>query len=127
MIFSQQCRVNSSRVWRLVQSLLDPNEPFLADTNGTILEFPNEQDADDYISKGQGLIDNSLPTNEPCSWCIAKVGDIHSPACPNGERYKQVQDIWSSGHNLDTFRTMTPALEVETPLPCDINLSAFEE
>lgn len=39
------------------------------------------------------LVENTIPADSDCSWCDAKVGHTHSRACPNGERYKQAQQL----------------------------------
>lgn len=36
------------------------------------------------------LVENSIPAEKECAWCGAHL-EPHSQACPNGERYKQVQ------------------------------------
>lgn len=46
------------------------------------------------------LIENTILSEFDCTWCDAKVGDTHSRACPNGERYKQVQQLTQSGKSL---------------------------
>lgn len=46
------------------------------------------------------IVENTIPSSIDCSWCDAKVGDTHSRACPNGERYKQVQQLTASGKSL---------------------------
>lgn len=46
------------------------------------------------------LIENTIPSSIDCWLCDAKVGDTHSRACPNGERYKQVQQLTASGKSL---------------------------
>lgn len=38
------------------------------------------------------LIDNAIPSIGPCPSCGSD-GEPHSPACPAGERYRQVQDL----------------------------------
>lgn len=43
------------------------------------------------------LIENTKLAVEDCRWCDAVVGEVHSRACPNGERYKQVQDLGAKG------------------------------
>ena len=46
------------------------------------------------------LITNTKPASEDCRWCDALTGQVHSAACPNGERYWQVQKLggvpWSA-------------------------------
>ena len=40
------------------------------------------------------LVNNAALADNDCPWCDAKSGiDVHSPACPLGERYKQVQSL----------------------------------
>lgn len=39
------------------------------------------------------LTDNTKPAEHHCNWCGAKTGEVHTPACPMGERYKHVQDM----------------------------------
>lgn len=43
------------------------------------------------------LIENTKPAVEDCRWCDALVGEVHSRACPCGERYWQVQDLGAKG------------------------------
>jgi len=38
------------------------------------------------------LVDNARIDPDPCHWCGAD-GQPHSPACPKGERYAQVQGL----------------------------------
>jgi hypothetical protein len=38
------------------------------------------------------LIDNLIPSVGPCPNCGSDA-EPHSPACPAGERYRQVQDL----------------------------------
>jgi hypothetical protein len=38
------------------------------------------------------LIDNAIPTTEPCRWCDAD-SQPHTPGCPCGERYGQIQQL----------------------------------
>jgi hypothetical protein len=42
------------------------------------------------------LIQNTIKAAESCRWCSAR-NEPHTPACPAGERYKQVQDLGRSG------------------------------
>jgi len=51
---------------------------------------PSLTEAPDMETK---LIENTKPAEHDCNWCGAKVGDIHAPACPMGERYRQIQDM----------------------------------
>lgn len=46
------------------------------------------------------LVENTLPAESDCPWCDAKAGDTHARSCPNGERYKQVQQLTQSGKSL---------------------------
>jgi hypothetical protein len=40
------------------------------------------------------LIENTKLSDQNCAWCDARKGkDVHSKACPLGERYKQVQQL----------------------------------
>ena len=38
------------------------------------------------------IIVNSIPATERCRWCDA-LNEPHSPSCPCGERYQQIQSI----------------------------------
>lgn len=41
-----------------------------------------------------GLVTNTAVAEYDCAWCGAiKGADVHSAACPIGERYKQVQQL----------------------------------
>ena len=46
------------------------------------------------------LVENSIICTTECWSCDAQIGDTHSRACPNGERYKQVQQLTASGKSL---------------------------
>ena len=36
---------------------------------------------------------NAIYASPNCAWCAAKLGEAHSNACPNSERYKEVQRL----------------------------------
>ncbi len=44
---------------------------------------------------------NRTVVSEVCRWCQAQIGEVHSPACPCGERYRFIQSI--SGLNGRPF------------------------
>lgn len=125
MLFSIMCKVNNFTVWRLTPSLTDVNIQYALDAKGNILEFDNEEDADRYISRGLDLIDNSIPAEEDCTWCDAVIGIIHSPACPNGERYKQVQRILSSGNEIKEKGTAVRLKKIENTKPLKVGKTKF--
>lgn len=46
------------------------------------------------MNKEVKLIRNIKAADCDCAWCGARKDfDVHSPACPVGERYKQVQSL----------------------------------
>jgi hypothetical protein len=52
----------------------------------------------DMKPKTATLIDNTTIAEHDCPWCFAEAeNDVHSPACPCGERYKQIQEIGGAG------------------------------
>ena len=62
------------------------------------------------------LVNNAIPAAEDCRWCDAHAGEVHGPACPLGERYKQVQQLALSGYVFPFEQDPTPA---HTPSQAD--------
>lgn len=100
MIFSQQVRYPGYVVWHLVTDLTTYPPVEILGPDGKPLEFQSEDEANRYIGNGQNLVENTTPAEVDCNWCDATVGVCHSRACPNGERYKQVQKIREGGSRI---------------------------